>query len=765
MTTSVTPLLSTAAILLLGSAAGASDVVRVVSVDRDNVLIRESCMVEFSDRPILDADGNGVVQIVAPDITVTFGKAPLHGAELTTPRDLFTGTGVVVSASGVTLRGLKLDGFKVGLLVQKADGVTLEDLEILSGYSQRLRSTPSAEDGGDWLWPHTNDAQEWRRTYGAGIAVEESSGVTIRRVIARNVQNGIILDRVNDSRIYDNDCSFLSGWGLAMWRSNRTIVSRNAFDFCVRGYSHGVYNRGQDSAGILLFEQCSGNVFAENSATHGGDGLFGFGGKEALGEHPRIGASGDDVAWHTSRGCNANIFINNDFSFAAAHGLELTFSFDNRIEGNRFVGNAICGIWGGYSQRTTIGANRFADNGGGAYGLERGGINIEHGVGNVIAGNVFEKNACGVHLWNDADEGLMKTPWARANDPRSRGNAIVKNRFTGDAIAIQLRETPKTVVAENRFVDVGREIEADAASTPVSDGAPDGELRSPAAVILGERQPVGARRELAGREKIVMTEWGPYDWVSPRLQRIERSGTVDRWQLLGKDPLESVNCFHSGDAKAFAMTFDRATGTIEVRSSTPGSTIAYGLSAKTKSGADAPGHGFLVNARWRVTAFPWSIDPRDDRPGWLGQSAKGVEVITSSVDFRFGNGGPVALAALAMPSTRETTDAEIATARAQAKSGLEALPADRFGIIATTTLRMAPGGYRFALTSDDGVRLTANGEVLIDNWTWHAPTTDRATLVLKEPTEVTLVIEHFELDGFSQLSLEIGDALFEPRRE
>ena len=61
-------------------------------------------------------------------------------------------------------------------------------------------------------------------------------------------------------------------------------TARNACDFCIRGYSHGVYNRGQDSAGILMFEQCSGNVIAENSATHCGDGLFAFAGKEALGE-------------------------------------------------------------------------------------------------------------------------------------------------------------------------------------------------------------------------------------------------------------------------------------------------------------------------------------------------------------------------------------------------------------------------------------------------------------------------------------------------
>src|SRR5687768_18079716 len=43
-------------------------------------------------------------------------------------------------------------------------------------------------------------------------------------------------------------------------------------------------SRGQDSAGILCFEQSSDNLFAENSATHGGDGFFGFRSEEHTSE-------------------------------------------------------------------------------------------------------------------------------------------------------------------------------------------------------------------------------------------------------------------------------------------------------------------------------------------------------------------------------------------------------------------------------------------------------------------------------------------------
>ena len=78
--------------------------------------------------------------------------------------------------------------------------------------------------------------------------------MTVRECRVWHGQNALLLVRVTDAKVYDNDFSFNSGWGLALWRSSRNVISRNAIDFCVRGYSHGVYNRGQDSAGILMFE-------------------------------------------------------------------------------------------------------------------------------------------------------------------------------------------------------------------------------------------------------------------------------------------------------------------------------------------------------------------------------------------------------------------------------------------------------------------------------------------------------------------------------
>src|SRR4051812_26391001 len=302
----------------------------IVTVSSDHTPVTRSCIIRVApDGVIADADGEGVIQINADNVTIEFEKGTvLKGAVAgtgpkQTPWDQLAGCGVRINGhKNVTLKNLDIAGFKVGIRATNADGLKIETANIRDCFRQHLKSTPQAEDSGDWLWPHANDQHEWVTNYGAGACIEDSKGVAIHDLSVRRTQNGIILDRVCNTSVYDNDCSFLSGWGLAMWRSTDNTIARNAFDFCVRGHSEGVYNRGQDSAGILCFEQCSRNTFNENSVTHSGDGFFGFAGKEAIGETPAPDPKFDSA----KAGCNDNIIINNDFSYAPAHGLELTFS-------------------------------------------------------------------------------------------------------------------------------------------------------------------------------------------------------------------------------------------------------------------------------------------------------------------------------------------------------------------------------------------------------------------------------------------------------
>ena len=111
-----------------------------------------------------------------------------------------------------------------------------------------------------------------------------------------------MMTRSNGLRIWNNDFSFNSGLGVGMYRSSNNTIMHNRINFDVRGYSHGFFNRGQDSAGLLMYEQSCNNVVAFNSVTHGGDGLFIWAGQTTMD--------------NGQGGVNDNLFYRNDFSFA-----------------------------------------------------------------------------------------------------------------------------------------------------------------------------------------------------------------------------------------------------------------------------------------------------------------------------------------------------------------------------------------------------------------------------------------------------------------
>jgi nitrous oxidase accessory protein NosD len=703
----------------------------LLTVLHDDTLVDHSCRLVVPPGSVLvDEHGDGIVIVVADGVRIEMDPdSVLRGASPETPRDNLTGLGIVVDGQrDVTLAGLSVSGFRCGILARNADGLLIEDCDLSDNFGQRLRSTPAAaDDGSDWLSPHHNDQQEWRRRYGAGLAIEQSRDVTLRRCRARRVQNGAILDRVTDSKVYDNDFSFLSGWGLALWRSSGNTICRNALDFCVRGYSHGVYNRGQDSAGLLLFEQCSDNVIAENSITHGGDGVFAFAGREALGE-AQPPAPGFD---HTRKGNNDNLFVGNDLSFAAAHGLELTFSFGNVIAENRLKGNAICGIWGGYSQDTTIVHNRFEANGEQGYGLERGGVNIEHGSGNRVIGNTFVANRCGVHLWWDEDEGLAQLPWTAANGGRCADNVVARNRFQNDTLALQLRTCQPTLVTQNVLLGVERSFEIER-SAMHEDGELSDDERLPEPELYGDRRPVGGRPMLAGREHIVMTEWGPWDHVAPLIIRMLEQPALHVLKCFGHPSGAAVTT--RGEGLVFHVDGDRieivpATGQQGVL---PYTVTVEGLGAAS---------GRLMATRWSVSVFPTIVDPRDDDAAFAA-AAEGPEAVhfeTGQLSLAFGNGGLGGLGLKGLPA------------------GLS-LPADHFGTRASTDLYLPAGNWRFTTLSDDGLRLRVDDRLLIDNWTWHGPTRDTGEFVQEAGGSVHVVLEHFELDGWAVIELDIETA-------
>ncbi len=710
----------TSLLLLLALAAQESP---VLVVDRDDVRITESCRVQVKGDRIADAQGDGVIHIVADGVTVDFQGETLRGAALDAPPDTFSGVGVRITGKNVTLRGLIVQGFKTGIWATSADGLTIDACDVSHNYRQRLKSTPEAEDLSDWLWPHNNDANEWLTNYGAGIYVEQSRGVTVKGCTAHHGQNGLCLREVHESRVFDNDFSFLSGWGVAMYRSTRNILARNNCDFCVRGYSHGVYSRGQDSAGFLVFEQCTDNLFAYNSATHSGDGFFGYAGNEAL-----------DRAETPRTGCNRNVLYRNDFSYAPAIGIEMTFSFDNQFVENRLMGGNY-GIWGGYSKDTLADGNAIEAN-------LIAGIAVEHGSGWRILRNQFHGNARAMQLWWDEDKDLLAKPWAKLNGAESKDHLIGANRIAseGQQVGIELSGgTTGVRVLANEWTGGERRIVCDETSKFTEQDAPvplapfhDERLAN----LPGERKARGHRKHLEGRDKILMTEWGPYDWQSPYLHEVRSSGAGAAYRLLGPAPIHSARADGEVDLR---VNRDTSPPTIDVVARRADAVVPYTLVVDTGEG-EFSAWGVVVGAKWTVRAFAWTIDPREDYDAWRKAAREGVSFTADALLLAYGGDGPSQLAA----SNDALRSAD--------------LPKDRFGTLAEAAVEFPPGRWRLTSTSDDGIRVYLDDELLIDDWTWHAPKTHTADVEFSKATVAKLRVEHFELDGYATLSLRIERA-------
>ncbi|MCC5823988.1 MAG: right-handed parallel beta-helix repeat-containing protein [Planctomycetes bacterium] len=647
--------------------------------------------------------------------------------------------------TGVEIVGARVRGYRVGLHAEDAGGLVVERASFRDLWRQRLGSTATREDPGDWLWPHRNDNDEWLERYAAAVWIKNSDGVRVTGTEVRRGQNGIVLSGSDDGVVRGNDCSFLSGWGLAMWRASGHEITENRFDFCVRGHVEGVYNRGQDSAGILMFEACRDNRVVSNSATHSGDGVFGFGGNDAI-------ETVQEGPWGNAN----NRFIANDLSFAPAHGLEMTFSEGNLIDFNLFEGNAICGIWAGYSQDTRILDNLFIANGGMAYGRERGGINIEHGAGNTISRNRFINNKVGVRLWWDHDVGLLAKPGVVARYRGVRDNEVWWNHFVmqaghpfahGGMAGVEIEDIGDAPgydgprVGSNLFersqnfweIEEGAGIDVAAAS---------GELRpKELPEVMFGRGFTPARPERihpSGREWIVVDAWGPWDFQTPLLREHARSGGADRFEVyvpVGSDVVPEV------EIEGAAVVVEAPSGDegwrpwVVTVTPEPGSVVSAYQGVVRVGDWSRRIDGRLVDASWSVRAWAWETDPLADVDAWRAEAA-GVEAVElGHLDLPFGHGGPAGVEPLLGVRAR-----------------------DRFGLLAEAQIALPAGRWRVRTLSDDGVRVFVDGVMVIERWDIHGPTEDAAEFEVTGDGPTRIGVEYFENAGYAVLRVGIEAA-------
>ncbi len=483
---------------------------------------------------------SAVIIVRGDNITLDFAGASMEGTPIDANPDSAMGVAIrVAGGRNVRILNARIRGYKVGIIARGTRGLSLIDNDLSYNWKPRLYSVIEHESLIDWLSFHHNEKDEWLR-YGAGAYLSDVDGGEIRGNTVRQGMNGLMLVRTNGLRIWTNNFSFNSGLGIGLYRSSGNTIMHNRVDYDVRGFSERFYRRGQDAADLLMYEQSNKNIVAFNSMTHGGDGVFLWAGQSTM-------DTGEG-------GANDNVFYMNDFSFAPANGIEATFSRNAFIR--NYVTGCEYGMWGGYSFGSRIVGNRFLDN--------RTGIAIEHGQDNIIVANTFIDDSTAIRVWADSIE---SSDWGypRHRDTRSKGYRIDGNLFRRARVGLRAANTSVLTVTNNRFMEVDSatvlrdttgysfvdNTTAEDAPWPRRFLRPPRELIDTVLPLPGGFTPSRQDTSLAGlpRAAIIVDEWGPYDYRSPKLWPVDSARELPlRLRVLG--PLTQAGLARRVDADA-----------------------------------------------------------------------------------------------------------------------------------------------------------------------------------------------------------------------
>ena len=677
---------------------------------------------------------SAVIVVRGDDITIDFQGATLAGAPIGADPD--AGAGVAVRIDGgrnVRILNARIRGYKVGILARGTRDLALIDNDLSDNWKPRLFSLIEHESLTDWLSYHRNETDEWLR-FGAAVYLADVRGGEVRGNRVERGMNGVLLVRSDSLRLWNNIITFNSGIGFGLYRSSDNVIMHNHADYNVRGYSHGFYRRGQDSAALLMYEQSCRNIVAYNSMTHSGDGLFLWAGQSTM-------DTGEG-------GANDNVFVGNDFSYAPTNGMEATFS-RNVFIGNRIEGSDH-GLWGGYSFDSKVVGNDFRRN--------RIGIAIEHGQNNEILANRFTGDSTAISLWANPIE---PSDWGypKHRDTRSRDYRITDNVFIGQRVGLRVRATRDVRLTNNRITAADTTyVIADTAGWSITGEtittAPTADDNAMIAARLPTLSPELARlvpahlpgaqpfapAPLATRDRsaIIVTEWGPYDWQSPLLWPIDSTrstplrlrvlGPEGRWRVVDRRGVAAVSrdSGRVGDPSGDTIAVTPAAGsernweiTLEHRATRADTS---GRAARRFSYAR-----FEPAIDWTVRFFAWR-DSTADPP----RNASAFATML--------HGTPLL--------TRQAPRLDYMWYRPT----IAGLPQERFAVEATGSVTLGPGTYTLRTVSDDGVRVWVDGRLVIDSWTPHESRVDHVALGAGRHD---VRVQYYQLRGWTELRLEI----------
>jgi hypothetical protein len=403
-------------------------------------------------------------------------------------------------------------------------------------------------------------------------------------------------------------------------------------------------------------------------------------------------------------------------------------------------------VWGGYSYSTRIIGNRFLDN--------RTGIAIEHGQNDTIVANIMVGDSTAISLWADS---IAPSDWGypKHRDTRSVGHLIDGNMFGRARVGVRVSNTSAIAITDNRFLETDSAVvlrdtsnysfiantTSDSAPWPRRFLRPPGELVDSVLPLAGGFLPARPDTGVAGRPRsaIVVDEWGPYDYRSPRLWpvdstrenplRLRTLGPRGRWRVIARRGVASL----SGESGTIGDTI-----TVTPKPDSIGDweiTLEYtGAATVSPRGVPLPaGRPYTVSYSRFEPAIDWS--------------ARFFKWTDSTSDPR-----KVPDAMQSLTATTPILAARVPRLDYMGYRALPNLPRENFALEATGSVDLAPGEYTLRAISDDGVRVWVDSALVIDDWSPHESVVDFAPLT---GGHHDIRVQYYQGDGWYELKLDI----------
>jgi parallel beta-helix repeat protein len=639
-----------------------------IALGHENRAISQSVRIKPGHYQLQDTDGRGAVRVEADNVTIDFQGATLASCDVAgAKRETFEGIGINIEGrKNVTIKNAVVHGYQFNIRVLNCQNVRLEGCDVSYSRADKVWDHGAPVN----IWLEIRDIGYWR-TYGAGIWMEKTRESVVQQCKGLYAQDGIVMAFCDHSLVTENDFSFNSGWGIALWESCDNIISWNLTDFVDRPYVGAL---GADSSCVAVANGSHRNYFVGNSMTHGGDGFF-------LTNLTDTGYDPETDRFDIKGSSDDNVMAYNDGSWSPANAFEGTFSWRNVYYRN-FANDSGYGFWLGFSNDSLILDNEILRN-------VHSGIAIEQGSGTRVEKNRIEENGrFGVHLW--------ATPKKPCEDYPSRNLEIRGNEIRRSPGAVDLTNSTDYYVGENTLEDA-----------PLPEGLAN--TKSPDAVTALDRflgsaqhkklqeilstQPAGFRlyRDTDGPRGY---EWTQMDDYAPRDFR----GQLAAWR---KDGWKAVELFIFDPGGTVVKTPEWAKVTrgaadprivrIELGPEAPMGQAHELEVTLTSEGRQRVIREILIEAEWTLKYFRWDEAlAYDDDTGW---------------DAVF-SGKPVL-----ERQAREKPGWHM-------QFGLPGLPElERFfAVSASTRIRLPAGTYKFAADFAGGLKILVDGREIARDW-------------------------------------------------